>query len=608
MFAFGLWLALSAGSIDEGGRWHRVVGLLEYVEGDFDGAIASGNAAELLEQEGFLDEVVKQLEAAGPDGARWLPAARQLRMGAEARAPDTGARCGALARDIVSGQGLSRAPRHPPDLRAGARLYAASCAGCHGATGHGDGPAGVGLEPPPASFVSGPRLPTLTPYKAFNTTSFGIPGTAMPSYAASLTDDERWALSFYLFTLSQPACSGSAPAASWEVLSASTNGHLGERFGPEAVPCLRRNLPTPSLASLDEASRGLDRAAQLHRQGDRSGARQAVVDAYLTGLEPVEPRLRARDAALVARLEAAFTRTRLAAEGEGDFEGEVRATLGLLERARGTGASSFWSVFVAAFLILLREGFEAVVVVGALLAVLKKLKAPSLVRVVHAAWVSALLFGVLAFLFGQALFAGANREWLESVVALGAVGLLVYAAIWLSGRAGMSRFMTELRTKMGAAVSRGSVASLFAISFTSVGRESLETALFLEGLATDSRDAVLAGGAAGLVALLGLVLVVRAVGFRLPMKTLFSWSTVLLLATAVILLGKGLHGLQELGVLPLQPIRFFTVEWLGVFPDAVSLIPQLVLALLAVGWRRSQAFSAPAPGSGQVSPGSSSVP
>jgi high-affinity iron transporter len=364
-------------------------------------------------------------------------------------------------------------------------------------------------------------------------------------------------------------------------------------------------LPAPSLASLEVAFRGLNRAVELFKQGERTAARQAVVDAYLEGVEPVEPRLRARDPNLVSRLEASFTRTRLAADGQGDFEKEALGTVALLERARGTGSSGFWSIFVAALLILLREGFEAVIVVGALLAVLKKMKAPTLVRVVHLAWVSALVFGVVAFLFGQALFAGANREWLESLVALGAVGLLVYAAFWLSARAGVSRFMTQLRAKTGDAVEKGSVASLFIISFTSVGRESVETALFLEGLATDSRDAVLAGGATGLVALFGLVLVIRAVGFRLPMKTLFAWSTVLLLATAVMLLGKGLHGLQELGVLPLEPVRFVTVDALGLFPDLLSLGPQLLLALVPIGvwlWR-----SVDASGSGPLSNRDSSV-
>ena len=602
MIQLGLLLVLALAPGDEATRWHRVVGLLEYVEGDSAGALASGNAEELLEQQGFLSEVVKELEVAGPEGARWIEAARGLEAALVTRDPAIGRRCGELAREIVAGRGLSRAPRHAPQLARGAALFKSACQGCHGATGKGDGSAGSTLKPPPANFHDEARLVTLTPYKVFNTTSFGITGTGMPPFAQRLTDDERWAIAFYVFALTQPPCLGVAPRASWETLAASTNGQLAASFGPQAVACLRQRLPAPSLASLDEASQGLTEAVEHFRRGERGAARQAVVDAYLQGLEPVEPLLRARDAALVARLEASFTRARLAAEGDGDFVREAQATLSLLERARSADATGFWSVFAAALLILLREGFEAVVVVGALLAVLKKLGATQLVRVVHAAWISALVFGVAAFLFGRAFFAGANREWLEAVVALSAVVLLVYAAVWLSGRAGMSLFMTRLRAKMGTAVERGSVLSLFVISFTSVGRESIEAALFLEGLATDSPNAVMAGGAVGLVALFVLVAVVRAVGFRLPMKALFFWSTVLLLATAVMLLGKGLHGLQELGVLPLRPVPFFTLELFGMFPDAVSLVPQVLLALVPLGWAVRRALRAEG-GSGPVSHG-----
>jgi high-affinity iron transporter len=87
------------------------------------------------------------------------------------------------------------------------------------------------------------------------------------------------------------------------------------------------------------------------------------------------------------------------------------------------------------------------------------------------------------------------------------------------------------------------------------------------------------GTAAGAVALTALVLFVNRMGYKLPMKTLFNASTVVLVATAVMLLGKGLHAFQEVGYLPLAPIPFFTVEFLGIYPDAISLLPQLLLAL-----------------------------
>lgn len=597
-------LLSSAARADEATeRWHRVVGLLEYLEGDYANAVSTGDKGELEEQAGLAEELVAQLERAGAEGAAYLPRAKEIQAGivGAKQAPEVTPLCGALARAIVLDHALERAPRRMPSLEEGARQFAAACASCHGATGAADTEVAKTLDPPPANFHDAERMRTLTPYKVFNTTSFGIPGTAMVGFT-SLSEDTRWAQAFFVFTLRQPPCDHQPPEVGLAELATSTDVELAAKYGDAQVACLRRVLPKPKAEQdpLLVAQLGLDRALELHAKGELDGARQAVVDAYLQGLEPVEPLLRARDPELVAQLEAAFTRTRVAAQKNQFFEAEVLQTRVLLQKAaQQQRSSSFWSVFVTALLILLREGFEAVVVVGALLAVLKKLGATQQEKVVHAGWVSALVAGALAFLFGHAYFAGANREWMESLVSLVAVGFLLYAALWLNARANISKYMGELRGQMSKAISAGSTAGLFFISFSSVGRESLETALFLQGLAIDSPEGVLWGAGAGVLGLLGLVMMVRTVGFKLPMKTLFNASTVLLVVTAVALLGKGLHGLQELGVLPLSPVPFVRLDVLGVFPDLLSLAPQLALALspLLFKWweKRRGVTTAPGP-------------
>lgn len=569
--------------------WHRTVSLLEYLQGDYGLALSTHDEAEMEEQRALVDEVVQQLEGLGADGAPYLDAARALKasIGRGDDAAQVAAACEALVTRLVSEQQLAQAPTHAPDLEKGAAVYARACASCHGADGRADTDTARALTPAPASFHDDEAMAGLTPYKAFNTIRFGVPGTAMTAFTdADIDGDTRWAVAFYLFTLRQPACDGAPTPEALQVLATSTDGALASRFGAAAVACLRRVMPTGGLASLAIAQRGLDEAKALAAKGDHDGARQAVVDAYLQGLEPVEPLLKARDASLVSKMEVAFLRARLAAQqGEGLDAAVAEAQALLAQAQRPPGGIDFWSVFFGAMLILLREGFEAVIVVGALLASLKKLGATSQARVVHAGWVSALVVGALAFAFGHALVAGANREWLESVVALAAVGMLLYAALWLNARANVSEHMSTIRSRMQAAVSRDSPVALFAIAFSSVGRESLETALFLEGLATDSVSAVVWGALAGLVALFALVAVIWRVGFVLPMKTLFTASTVLLLVTAVALLGKGLHGLQELGVVGLSPIPFVRVELLGIYPDATSLVPQLALTIaLLAGW------------------------
>lgn len=577
-----VWLT-AMGAMAEADGWHRAVGLLQYLEGDYPAAIAERNAEELEEQRGLANELVAALKELGVEAAPFLPAAQALEAAiiAEQPASEVSGQCRALVQRIVTTKGLRRSPRSAPDLARGQALFATHCATCHGADGRGDGPAAAGLTPAPANFRDAARMATLSPYKVFNTTTFGIKGTPMPGFPA-LADGDRWSLAFFVVALRHPACDGARPDVPLETVATSSDDELAGHAG--ALPCLRRSFPRADEGNaLAVARAGVEQARALGRAGDWDGARRAIVDAYLNGLEPVEPTLRARDPEQVQKLETAFTRTRVAAQTHEGFEAEATALLTLLDQ-RDSGRGDFWSVFFAALFILLREGFEATVVVGALLAVMKKMEAAAQVNVVHAGWVSALVFGVVAFVFGQSLLAGANREWLETVVALFAVGLLLYAALWLNARANISAFMGEMREKMKGALGRGSTFGLFTIAFTSVGRETVETALFLQGLAGDSRDGVLFGSLAGGVLLLVLVLFVRTVGFRLPMKTLFNASTVLLVATAVMLLGKGLHGLQEVDVLPLAPMPFVTIEPLGVYADWLTLVPQLLLAAAPLTW------------------------
>jgi high-affinity iron transporter len=162
--------------------------------------------------------------------------------------------------------------------------------------------------------------------------------------------------------------------------------------------------------------------------------------------------------------------------------------------------------------------------------------------------------------------------------------MLVYAALWLNARSNIRRMMGKLRNRMQDALGNGSAIGLFSIAFTAVFRESFETAVFLQGLSIDSPAGSGWGAAAGAAALVGLVIFVNRVGYRLPMKPLFNASTALLLITAVVLLGKGLHTLQALGALPFRPIASVQIDALGIYPDLYSLGAQLLLAIAPLVW------------------------
>ena len=92
-------------------------------------------------------------------------------------------------------------PPDPESLATGQSLYTQTCQTCHGETGRGDGPLGVGLEPPPADLVV--HVPLHTEGDLFTYIHDGIPGTAMTPLGDALSDDEIWHVINYIRTLEE---------------------------------------------------------------------------------------------------------------------------------------------------------------------------------------------------------------------------------------------------------------------------------------------------------------------------------------------------------------------------------------------------------------------
>ncbi|MGZ5966483.1 MAG: FTR1 family protein [Polyangiales bacterium] len=579
LFALIVSLASAISSAADAKGPQRLVAVLEYVASDYPNAAAAGSKFELEEQLSFLAEA-KEIARTLPESASWVPRIESLeaRIGKGEDVAGVQKDCTALVEDVTRATGLVRSPRQTPDLVRGKALFEGQCASCHGADGAAQTAIAAKLDPKPVSFREGPKIEGLTPYRVFNATTYGVKGTAMPPFA--LDDHDRWAVAFYVLSLrhANAACS-EAPKLSLETLAGSSDVELAKQGN---VACLRTKLPVVELgAQTAVAQAAVERAVALAKQGDSAGAKAAVLDGYLSGIEPIEPLLKSRDPQLVQRIEEAFLAMRLAAEkGDRDLSSHAARISALLEDARRSGGKSgARSVFGLAMVNRIREGFAVTVVHGALLAVLKKMGANEQRRVVHAGWISALVVGAIVFVFARKFVAGANREWIEGLVGIAAVAMLLYAAFWLNARSNTRKWMGEIRDKMRDTLSKGERVGvgLFVISFSSMLRESVETAIFLQGLAIDSASATAWGAIAGIAALLVLVFAMGRFGLKLPLKRLFDVSTWLLFATAVVMLGKAVHALQEVGVVPLRPVPFVRVDLLGVFPDLFSLGAQVAL-------------------------------
>jgi high-affinity iron transporter len=240
--------------------------------------------------------------------------------------------------------------------------------------------------------------------------------------------------------------------------------------------------------------------------------------------------------------------------------------------------------------ILLREGFEAVLILVALLGVIRALKVRRAAAYVHAGWIAALCCGVIAWLFsGWVLrISGAQRELLEGVTSLIAVVMLFYMGFWLHSKTEIGRWKAFIDGKVRQAAEQKNLLGLTFIAFISVFREVFETVLFLRAVWLESgnqaKTAMLAGVTGSLVAVFIMAWLLVRFSAKLPIRKLFSVSSILLIGLALILTGKGFHSLQETGALSVTALPF-SLRWdfVGVYGTVETLFSQLVVLAIAIG-------------------------
>jgi high-affinity iron transporter len=263
------------------------------------------------------------------------------------------------------------------------------------------------------------------------------------------------------------------------------------------------------------------------------------------------------------------------------------------ERALAPDQGSAASTFLGAFTILVREGLEALLIVVAMLAFLRKADRAEMVRPVHWGWILALLAGLATWWAATNLIAisGASRELTEGFGSALAAVVLLFVGIWMHGKAQADEWQRYIHDKVGHALSKKSAWFLFLLAFIAVYREVFETILFFAALSAEGRiGALIAGAAAGLGTLALIAVLMLRFSRRLPIAKFFSYSSLLIAVLAVVLAGKGVAALQEAGMLGVVPVSWAPrISLLGLYPTAEGLTAQaLTLAVLIIGFARNR--------------------
>ena len=601
----------------------KLIALLDYLGSDYKNAVKDGKVlsqdeyAEMQEFSKRISELSAQLKELDKGDKAGIEAevkslTDQVKQKADPKAVADLAK--SAKEKLLAAYQIVPYPRRLPALADGKKLYDDNCTQCHGATGKGDGPGRQSMNPKtplPANFTDSERIGGLSPFKAFNTTSFGIEGTAMASFAA-LSDEQRWQVAFYVFALrfSDDAVKSGAQLVkaknlppdlqSVATLSTQSDEQLLEKLrgfaanDVEAINMLaylrRGLLETKSADPLSIARENLRESVELYNQGSKEKAYQKAVDAYIDGYDLAEPALFAKDMTFGRNLETQFTEFRNAIK-QGvsaeelqkrhlDMEAKLDHATRLL--AHQDNISSYYT-FVNSALIILREGLEATLILAAILAMLKVMGAGAAVRYIHLGWILALVMGGLTWLATQTILtvSGQHRESMEGFISVFAAVALFYVGYWLHTRSEAKRWQAFIQDKVKNSLSSKSIFGLMGISFFAVYREAFEVVLFYQALwlqNENSHQAVLWGFVAGLATLVAATFGILKLGLKVPLKYFFGATGTLLYIVAFVFAGNGIKELQAAGWVPTTTLNFpLQVPLLGIYPTMESLAAQGIM-------------------------------
>ncbi|HUL55949.1 MAG TPA: cytochrome c/FTR1 family iron permease [Usitatibacter sp.] len=592
--------------------------LLDYIAADYPNAVDSGRVKsedEYKEMTEFTGEAARLVKALPDNAAKPALASDADKLvalvAARADAREVARSAGAIQSEMIRAYRIAVAPRHTPDIARGAALFAEQCTSCHGAGGHGDGPAAKGMDPPPADFLDRERMGKRSAFGLYNTVTLGVQGTPMRSFGG-LSDDDRWSLAFYVASLPPPAelrakgeslwkaGKGRAEFASLDPVATLSPNETAARHGDEGLAVRAYLLAHPEAIAatraspLDFASAKLAEAVAAYRKGERAQASRLAIQAYLEGYELVETSLSNVDSDLMRRGERAMMDVRGAIQSGAPIdavEAKAKEADEVLAEARDRlsgEALSAPATFTAALVILLREGLEAVLVLAAIFAFLGKAKRGDAKRYVHMGWAAALALGALTWVVSNKIIAisGASREVTEGVTALVSAAMLLYVGFWLHDKSHAQGWQKFINAQVGGALTTGTVWTLATISFLAVYREIFETVLFYEALASqagpEGHAALMAGVACGALALGVTTWAILRWSARLPLGAFFAGSALLLAVLAVVFTGQGIAALQEASWVDARSLGSVRVPMLGIFPTAQSLGAQAAVAALIV--------------------------
>ncbi|MBR1739484.1 MAG: FTR1 family protein [Ruminococcus sp.] len=377
-------------------------------------------------------------------------------------------------------------------------------------------------------------------------------------------------------------------------------------------------LPVSTWNEIADAMELLyDAAEEYYDAGDTAAAKQCFTDAYYgyyetTGFERAAMSYISGSEKTEAEL--LFSKCKKSAvEGSADgfksdvqeLRDKIRYQANKLDGVDSNGNSTGGGVkvggggggiatFFACFGIILREGLEAILVVGAIIAYLVKSGNKDKLKVVYAGCVLAIIASfVSAWLLNLLKLANsANQEIIEGVTALIAVVVLFYVSNWMVSKAESEAWTKYIDQQVKFSAETGSVFTLGFTAFLAVFREGAEVILFYQPLISDKDSVKMMWGGffTGCVVLVFVFLIIRFFSVKLPIRPFFLGTSILMFIMSISFLGSGIKELIEGDVLGVTSPDWLAklipyndvLDVLGIYPIVETLLPQLILIVITI--------------------------
>jgi high-affinity iron transporter len=343
----------------------------------------------------------------------------------------------------------------------------------------------------------------------------------------------------------------------------------------------------------------LEKSYQRYLAGDPRGAKEEVDVAYFQYYEKlgfekiVLARISGERASTVEYQFSAAKRAINRGEPNAAVKESLDTLAGYLREdaaALDSRVESALGVFLGSLLIIVREGFEAILIVGAIIAYLLKSGNKKSTPPVY--WGSLIALGVsvlMAWVLNRitaTVAGGQSQEIIEGTTMLLAVAVLFYVSNWMVSKAEAEAWTSYIENKVQNSLARGSVFSLAFAAFLAVFREGAETILFYQALLAQTQsyvNMIWLGLGIGIIALVVVYILIRFLSVKLPLKPFFLGTSILLFAMSITFVGNGVKELQEGNLISVSPIPGLgSVDILGIYPTLETLIPQIVLLVITV--------------------------